>query len=434
MPTRRTFLQTSTAAGVALGTTAIASANAANNKLTVGLIGCGGRGPGVANGMRSGRDVEIAYVCDPDRTRLAARAKQFGVPGERAVTDMRKLLDDKSLDAVIVATCDHWHAPAAIAACEAGKHVYVEKPCSHNFREGQLLVEAARKHKCVVQHGTQSRSSQLIADGIAMLREGIIGDVLVSKAWNVQRRGSIGKAQPEKAPSHVDYDTWVGPAAFLPYQSNRLHYKWHWWRNFGTGDMGNDGVHELDYAVWGLGVDTHPTHIAGLGGKLAYDDDQEFPDTQNIVFEWPGGVGQRKQLIFEMRLWSTSAPHGIDNGVEFYGTKGKMLLTKRGVREVYLDRNQRVPNAAPKEPYPLKESNHQHDFVDAIVEGRQPQADIEIGHRSSALCHLGNIAAQLGRSLQFDAEKQVIVGDEEATRLLSREYRDGGHWAVPQGV
>ena len=433
MTTRRTFMQT-TSAGVALGASAVATANQANDRLSVALIGCGGRGPGVAEAMRSGRNVAVTHLCDPDRNRLEDNAKKFGVANDRAVTDMRKIFDDKSVDAVIIATPDHWHATAAIAACEAGKHVYVEKPCSHNFREGQLLVEAARKNKRVVQHGTQSRSSRLIADGIQMLREGIIGEVLVSKAWNVQRRGNIGKQQPGKAPSHVDYDCWVGPAAYLPYQSNRFHYTWHWWHNFGTGDMGNDGVHELDYAVWGLGVDDHPSQISGLGGKYAMDDDQQFPDTQTVVFEWPGEVGNRRQLIFEMRLWSTNFPHNVDNGVEFYGTKGRMLLTKRGKREVYTDRNELIKDAQPKEPYPLKESNHYHDFVDAILNSRTPQAEIEIGHRSAALCHFGNIATRLGRSLEFDREKQIIVSDEEATRLLSREYRGGGHWAVPQGV
>lgn len=345
---------------------------------------------------------------------------------------MRRIFEDKSIDAVIVATPDHWHAPAAIAACEAGKHVYVEKPCSHNFHEGQLLVEAARRHKRVVQHGTQSRSSSLIADGIQMLREGIIGEVLVAKAWNVQRRGSIGRATPGKPPSHVDYDAWVGPAPFVPFQRNRFHYSWHWWYAFGTGDMGNDGVHEIDYAAWGLGVDEHPSHIAGLGGKLAFDDDQQFPDTQTVVFQWPGGEEtQPRQLIFEMRLWSTNFPHNIDNGVEFYGTKGRMLLTKRGKREVYADRDKLIGDAQPNEPFPLQESNHQHDFVDAIRQDRPPQAPIDVGHRSAALCHLGNIATRLQRALQFDAENQLVVGDEEATRMLGRAYREGGHWAVP---
>jgi len=334
---------------------------------------------------------------------------------------------------VIVATPDHWHAPAAILACEAGKHVYVEKPASHNYRESKLLLETARRTRRVVQHGTQSRSSELIAGAIQMLREGVIGDVLMAKAWNIQHRGSIGRARPSSPPGHIDYDTWVGPAELVPYQSNRLHYKWHWWYNFGTGDMGNDGSHEIDIARWGLGVETLPTRIAGLGTKLYHDDDQQFPDTQTVVFDYPGdgNVGSRRQLIFEMRIWSPTQPYGIDNGGEFYGTKGKMILTKRGRVEIIGPGNKKI-EAKPKAPPKLL--GHQRDFLDAIRNGRRPNADIEAAHRSVALVHLGNIACRLGRSLEFDPRTEQIVGDEEAGRLLSRTYRKGGHWAVPKGV
>ena len=248
------------------------------------------------------------------------------------MTDLRRVLDDQSVDAVVVATPDHWHAPAAILACEAGKHVYVEKPQSHNLRESRLLLDAARRNQVVVQHGTQSRSNPLIAGAVQMLREGVIGDVLVAKAWNIQRRGNIGHEQPSEPPAGVDYDTWVGPAEFVPFQKNRFHYHWHWWYNFGTGDIGNDGTHEIDYARWGLGVEGLPATATGLGGKYFFDDDQEFPDTATCTFEWPGDgrVGSRRQLIFEMRLWSTNYPFNCDSGAEFYGTAGRMLVSKRG--------------------------------------------------------------------------------------------------------
>ncbi|GAG34270.1 unnamed protein product, partial [marine sediment metagenome] len=205
--TRRTFLKQSgvgVAGAAALSWTRPLIAKAANDKIVVGLIGCGGRGPGVASAMGG-----IAQVCDPDQKRLAGAAKRFAVKPSGAVTDLRRILDDKSVDAVIIATPDHWHAPAAILACEAGKHVYVEKPCSHNFREGRLLLDAARRSQCVVQHGTQQRSSAFTANAIQMLREGIIGDVLVAKAWNIQRRGNIGHARPSEPPAGVDYDMWV---------------------------------------------------------------------------------------------------------------------------------------------------------------------------------------------------------------------------------
>ncbi|NQU22595.1 MAG: Gfo/Idh/MocA family oxidoreductase, partial [Candidatus Nealsonbacteria bacterium] len=244
--TRRSFLK-KTAAAATFGLAATGRAAGANERVVVGLIGCGGRGPGVAAAMGN-----VGFVCDPDAKRAAAAAKKFNVASGRAVTDMRRIFDDKSVDAVIVATPDHWHAPAAIAACEAGKHVYVEKPSSHNFRESRLLLDAARRNDVVVQHGTQSRSNPLIVGAMQMLREGVIGDVLVAKAWNVQRRRNIGHQQPSDPPDGVDYDTWVGPAQFVPFQRNRFHYDWHWWYNFGTGDVGNDGTHEIDYARWGL--------------------------------------------------------------------------------------------------------------------------------------------------------------------------------------
>ena len=431
--TRRKFMR-KTGAGV-LGATAIgfapaAQATGANDKLVAALIGCGGQGPGVAGGVKGAGNVEIAYCCDPDGDRARKTAERLG---GKAIPDLRQILDDKSVDAVVVATPDHWHAPAAVLALEAGKHVYVEKPCSHNIREGRLLVEAAKRTGCVVQHGTQSRSMGMMVQAIQLLRDGVIGDVLIAKAYNVQRRGSIGKQAPSSPPPGFDYDTWVGPAEMVPYQTNRHHYSWHWWYNFGTGDAGNDGVHEIDIARWGLGVDTHPTTIAGLGGKYYFDDDQEFPDTVNVSFEYPGDgtFGSKRQLVFEMRLWSRyGLIEGNDNGNAFYGTKGWMFVTKRGKLKVYDERNREIEIKGERP----RLDGHREDFVKAIREGTKPRADIEKGHLSSSLCHLANITVRLGRSLRFDPEKEVIVGDAEANKLISRRYREGGHWGVPKGV
>ncbi len=435
---RRTFLQKTSAATATVALAGVPAIHAAGvqEKLVVGLIGCGGRGPGVADGFAKLPNVEIAYVCDPDAERLGKAAETFGVKSSHAVGDLRKVLDDKAVDAVIVATPDHWHAPASILACDAGKHVYVEKPCAHNFREGQLLVQAARRNDRVVQHGTQQRSSRNTATAIQMLREGIIGKVLAAKAWNVQRRNNIGHAKPGKPPAGFDYDTWIGPAPMVPFQENRHHYTWHWWYDFGTGDMGNDGVHDLDYALWGLGVDTHPSRIASLGGKYYHDDDQQFPDTQTAVFEFDGdgSFGSRRQLVFEMRLWDTSYPYNTDSGAEYYGTEGKMLYSKRGKLMVWDQKNRRIDKPQAKQAVPLKIDNHAQDFVDAIKTSRRPNADIEIGFRSAALCHLANIANRLGRVVNFDPQAETILDDEQAQAMLSRTYREGGHWSVPSGV
>ncbi len=433
--TRRGFLRTSAAIGLsAMSYTRVAHAATSGEPPVVGFIGCGGRSKSLGRTFNSVS--QIAWACDPDEAH--ARNLQKDTKAKHTTGDLRRVLDDKSVDAVVVATPDHWHAPAAILACEAGKHVYVEKPCSHNFHEGRLLVEAARHNKVVVQHGTQSRSNPLVVGAIQLLREGAIGDVLMAKAWNVQRRKNIGHAKPTSPPTGVDYDMWVGPAKFMPYQTNRFHYDWHWWHNFGTGDIGNDGAHEMDIARWGLGVEGLPSSASAIGGKYYFDDDQQFPDTATCAFQWPGdgNVGQRKQLIFEMRIWSKNYPHNCDTGVEFYGTKGMLFVSKRGKLELWNESNQRVSladNRFTKESLGLPR-NHQVDFLQAIANERKPRADIATGHDSVSLIHLANISVRTGRSLQIDPASETITGDEVANRLLSRDYRDGGHWAIPGGV
>ena len=419
------------AAGGAAAMMPASGSAAAADSLAVALIGCGSQGRSVARAMAQVPGVTLAAACDPDESRLEKIREELGVA--RGETDLRRILDDRSIDAVIVATPDHWHAPASILACDAGKHVYVEKPCSHNFREATLLLEAARRKAVVVQHGTQSRSNPLIAEAVAMLREGVVGDLLVAKAWNVQRRKSIGHHQPSPPPPGVDYDLWVGPAPLVPFQENRFHYNWRWWHTFGCGDVGNDGTHELDCARWGLGVDAFPTRIAGVGGKYAFDDDQEFPDTATLAFEYPGDgvVGQRRQLVFEMRLWSGNYPHNCDSGVEFHGTDGMLFVSKRGKLELLDGKNKRVEFTPRAEP--LVAGSHQADFIAAIRESRRPRADIEEAVRSVALVHLGNIAVRLQRSLQFDPATGRITSDDEANELLARTYRPG-HWAVPAGI
>lgn len=428
---RRNFLKT-TALGVGTAATvsalAVRSASAASQRVKLGLIGCGGRGSGIIRDFARLKGVDVVYVCDPDDGRAANAVRDLSNQ-PKPVSDPRVVFDDKSVDAVVVATPDHWHAPAAIMAAEAGKHVYVEKPCSHNVREGRLLVEAARRNKRKVQHGTQSRSHDIILQAIDLLQEGAIGDVLTAKAWNVQRRGQIGKAKPSDAPAGFDYDMWVGPAPMVPFQSNRHHYTWHWWHNFGTGDMGNDGVHELDIARWGLGVTTHPSRVAAVGGKFAYDDDQEFPDTQYVCFDYDGDVGKRRQLVFEMRLWSRYGLEGIDNGNAFYGTKGWMLLSKRGKLKLFDERNGPM-SITTERPSP---TSHFQNFIDAVRGDDELRAEIEVGHLSATLCHLGNVAARLDRGFEFDPKSEQAVRDEEANKLMSREYRDG-HWAVPKGA
>ncbi len=431
---RRTFLLQS-GAGLAAAASAGAGASPKAETVVVGAIGVGGQGLNLLRRFASLPGVEIAYVCDPDDTRRAAAATAVRlVTGKapKAVKDLREVLDEKSVDAVSVATPDHWHAPAAVLACDAGKNVYVEKPCSHNVREGRLLVEAAGRSGKVVQHGTQSRSDGLVRHAIRLLREGAIGEVLVARAINIQKRANIGHQQPGEPPKGFDYDLWVGPAPMVPFRSNRHHYNWHWWYDFGTGDMGNDGVHELDIARWGLGVEGHPTSVTGAGGKFFFDDDQQFPDTQLVTFDYPGDgkPGSRRQLVFDMRIWSPYSPDdGVDNGNAFYGTDGWMLVSKRGVLKLYDAKGKPRPVPGGAEPSP----GHQENFLDAVRGDAPPNAPVSVGHVSATLCHLGNIATRLGRTLKFDPATETVVGDDEAQALTRRTYREG-HWAVPKGA
>jgi predicted dehydrogenase len=400
-------------------------------RIRVAVIGCGNQGGSHIRSLGTLANVEIAYLCDVDSQRLAKAVSQVG--GAQGVSDLRKVLDDSSVDAVTIATPDHWHAPAALLALEAGKHVYVEKPWAHNVRESQMLLKAARRQDRVVAHGTQSRSSPGIQSAIHMLHEGVIGEVLTARCWNWQLRKNIGHAAPSQPPPDVDYDTWVGPAEMLPFQANRFHYDWHWWYNFGCGDLGNDGIHELDLALWGLGVDTHPATVTAGGGKYYFDDDQQFPDTQQIIFEYPGDgrVGSRKMLVYEQRLWSTNYPFNVDSGVEFHGAEGRMLLSKRGKFEVLGQRNARL-DLAPKADVKVSVMENQQNWINCILSGGSPHANINTAHRAVLAVHLGNIATRLGRTLRFDPAGERLLGDEEASQMLGRAYRRGGHWSVPK--
>jgi len=427
---RRTFLKSTGTgvAGAAMLTTALplARAQGANERVNVGLIGCGGRGIQVASAMGNQDDAAVRYVCDPDNRRAAQAKESTGA--EFAVSDLRRMLDDKSIDAVVIATCDHWHAPAAILACEAGKHVYVEKPCSHSVREGRLMIEAARRNKRVMQHGTQSRSKASTVAAMHMLHEGVIGDVLVAKHINSQKRANIGYQKPAQPPNHIDYDLWVGPAPWRPYQSNYVHYHWHWFYNFGTGDIGNDGVHGIDVARWGLRVDTHPSFIAGYGSKLYFDDDQQFPDSYQMTFEYPadGAVGNKRLLVYEQRIWSPYREDGAGTNTIFYGSDGMLKLTETGMQ---LSGPKNKPRTFAQLPDD-REDAHQRNFVDAVRKGEPLNAEIEVGHLSSTLCHLGNIVARTGRAVRFDASSEQIIDDKQAHALTRRKYREN-HWATP---
>lgn len=421
--------------GLGAAATALGPASAwaqANRKVVLGIIGPGGMGSNHTRMLARTPGVEIAWVCDVDANRAAAAARLVTEAGGRApqvAGDLRKVLDDRAVDAVFIATPDHWHAPASILALDAGKHVYVEKPCSHNIREGRLMIEAAAQSGKLLEVGTQSRSTEVVRDIIQRIHSGAIGEVLVAKAWNSQRRGNIGKAQPASPPGELDFETWLGPAPAVPYRKNLLHGSWRWFHDFGCGDIGNDGVHDLDVALWGLNVTTHPSRVACLGGKYFFDDDQQFPDTQYAVFEYATGKpGVMKQLIFEQRIWSPYRQDDYENGAAFYGTEGMVVMGHTIGWKLYGPKNKLIEERTGSADL----AAHHRNFL-ACVRGEEKRlnADIQAGHLAASLCHLANISARTGRTLQFDPAKERILNDPEANKLVRRKYRE--HWGTPKG-
>ena len=417
---RRTFLRqvTSVAAVSAFAAPALLrSADSPGEKIVLGVMGVNGRGMQLAQGFNSVGGAEIAYLCDVDE-RAMARAvkavsdKQARVP--QGVKDFRRILDDKNVDALIVATPDHWHAPATIMACAAGKHVYVEKPASHNAREGELMVAAARKHQRIVQLGTQRRSYPAVIEAIEKLKGGLLGRVLFSRGWYNNTRASIGHGKPAPTPEWLDYELWQGPAPERSFKDNLVHYNWHWFWHWGTGELGNNGIHALDVCRWGLGVD-YPIRVSSGGGKYRFDDDQETPDTQTVTFDFGD-----KSITWEGRSWHPRGFEGSAFGIAFYGEKGTMIID--GANYKVLDfKGEEIDKGGGTGG----DAKHYQNFLECIRSGKKPNADIEEGHKSTLLCHLGNIAWRTGRTLHCDPKNGHIIGDKKAMALWRREYRKG---------
>lgn len=409
---RRHFLR-ATAAAVALP--AIVRADA-GSRVSVAVIGVNGRGGELAIGFAGLPNVEVAAICDVDERPLAkaidaVSRKAGGTPkGER---DFRRLLEDKSIDAVVIATPDHWHAPAAILACAAGKHVYVEKPCSHNPQEGEWLVAAARKSQRVVQHGTQRRSWPAIQEAIAKVREGAIGRVLSAKAFYFNDRPTIGHGKAAPVPAGLDWTLWQGPAPEREYHDNFAPYHWHWFWHWGTGELGNNGVHMIDLCRWGLGAD-HSQRTTSAGRKLRHDDDQETPDTNVVSFDTGAAT-----ITWECRSWAARVPHDPAHDVAFFGENGSLLINGAGYT---------IHDPAGKEiargTGPGGNDVHLQNFIDAIRGKEKLNAEIEEGRKSALLCHLGNSAWRTGQTIDFTPQGG-IAGDERAKKLWRREYRPG---------
>jgi predicted dehydrogenase len=420
--TRRRFVSRSIEGAVALGAAsyfAPQSRAAANGTLGIALIGTGGRYRSYLPELAKRSDVRVLSVCDVDEGRAAdaAGAVESSLGHKPAVAgDYRRVLDDPAVDVVFVATTHHWHGPVAVPALLAGKDVYVEKPASHVFREGRSIVEAARRTKTIVQHGTQMRSSEVTAAAAEVLTSGIIGEVKTAKAWNVQRRGTPTPVDDEPAPAGVDYDMWLGPAPTRPFNRNRFHGHWNAYRDYGNGDIGNDGAHDLDMARFGLGVTTHPVKITAHASTVDLGGEREFPDNMLVAYQYEDG----KVLIYEDRMWTPYRMNGFDSGNAFYGTQGYMIFSRRGYFQVFLGDND---EKGPGMQGGAGMDRHVANFLDCVHERKQPLASAEITHLSCGLIHLGEIAGRLQRILRFDPTTEQFPYDPEATRMLTKDYR-----------
>ena len=416
---RRSFIG---ALGVMAGSTAIGhTAPSPNEQVGIAVLGCG-RGSSLASWFSRLPDSRVVAICDPDQNRARALcAKVEDISGKRpeAIVDFRHLLERKDIDGLAVATPDHWHAPITIHACLAGKDVYVEKPVSHNIREGRLAVEAARKHGRIVQHGTQLRAAPHYRKAWQLLRDGVIGKVMMIKAINNQRRGRLPLRENSPVPAGVNYDLWLGPAPKQPFNRNRFHSGWHWHWNYGTGDVGNDGVHQIDLGRWALDLKS-PRAVSCSGAKLgSRGDAQETPDTMVVTWEYDDLL-----YVYEQRDFTPyrMQAHRLDNDNIIYGETGFMMIDRDGYRVFY--KGERGPSF---QKVWADSPAHYQNFVDCIKSRKQEEliADVEEGHRSALLCHLANISYRTGRRLEFDPKTETFSNDTEANQLLGREYRSG---------
>jgi predicted dehydrogenase len=433
---RRTFLTASAALA-----TAAHPILGANDRINMAVVGVRSRGRSHLKAYATLPHSRVAAICDIDQA-VAEQSIPFTekLQGAKPKTylDIRKLLEDKEVDGISVATCNHWHALATIWACQAGKDVYCEKPSSHNIFEGRRQVDAARKYKRIVQVGTQSRSMPHKKRAIELLHNGVIGKLYMAKGLCYKRRKSIGHEEASAVPPGVNFDMWLGPAEIRPFYKNRFHYNWHWFWDTGNGDIGNQGVHEMDIARWGLGKMDHPLSVDSTGGKYGYTDDQQTANTQLARLDYGDA-----QIIFEVRGLPTGSEGGMDIvqgpnyiGNIFFGTNGYMTVDDNDF-QIYLgdkrERGESMKHTFGKDDEP-DTKEHMANFQKAVRSRniKDQAADILEGHLSASMVHMANTSYRLGRRLNFDGKTESYVGDAEANKYISRNYR--APYVVPQSV
>jgi predicted dehydrogenase len=429
-PNRREFIErTSQTAALVAATSALggvhALADEQSSPVRIGVIGCGGMtSTHVRRLLDMSKTASIAWLCDVDPRQIDKTAKIIAdsrAPAPKTTARHEDVLADDAVDACVIATPHHWHAPIALAAMKAGKDVYVEKAASHVFSEGPLLVAAARQHGRIFQHGTQMRSSPVTEKAGQLLRDGIIGEIKVARAWTAEPRGVAKPVADGKAPEGVDYDRWLGPAPERPFNVQRFHKSWRIFRDYANGEIGDDGVHDLDMAAWGLGVNTLPHQITARGGMMLAKGAGEYPDNMNVTYEYPDG----RLLIYECYPFTLYGIYNVDNGNVFYGTEGYMVFSRRGFFNVYLGPKSKP---GPTEGKEIRGNRgyveHMADFLASVRRRTPTRAGAEIAHRSSALCHLGNVACDVRGRLDFDAKTEKFIDCDEANEMLTKEYRE----------
>jgi predicted dehydrogenase len=414
---RRQFLQRS--AGLTLGACLAGNAVAANDKIGVACVGVRGQGGALLRGFAAQPDVNLLAICDIDeavRTQRGKETEEKTGKRPRLVKDYHTILDDKAVDVLVVGTPDHWHALPTIHGCMAGKDVYVEKPDGHNIIEGQRMVQAARRNNRMVQLGTQARSAPDLFEAAKYVQSGAIGKVIFGRAWETVRQRPVPAVPDGTPPSGVDYDLWLGPAPKRAFNSNRFHGSWRWFFDYGTGDLGNDGVHRMDYCRWVMGLNELPQAVSCSGGKLFFDDAQEWPDTMMVTYDFPGKI-----LVYEMRIWSRPRLHDESEGASVHGDKGWVLLSNTGWK-AFDEKNNLVKEMDGRNSLGL----HIRNFLEAVRSRKREGLNQEIaqGHVSSVMCHAGNIAWRTGKKLRLDPKTETF-DDAEANKYLGREYRKG---------
>lgn len=435
MTTRRTFVKKVAAGGVGitLGVTAKSYSQiiGANDKVNVAIMGTNSRGHALAKAFSDAENSQVTFICDVDSDVMAktvAMVKENGSSKPAGEKDFRKVLENRDLDALVIAAPDHWHAPAALLAMEAGKHVYLEKPCSHNPNEGEMLIAAQKKHNRLLQMGNQQRSGGYAEQALKDMNDGLVGEVYHAKCWYSNLRESIGQGKTVAVPDRLDYELWQGPAPREPYRDNIIHYNWHWFKNWGTGEICNNGTHSVDVARWMLGLN-YPTKITSAGGRFHFDDDWQFPDTQTTVWEFE----EKKTITWQALSCNGMPTHGKSTGTLVQGTKGSFLLTYDGYQLFDLEGKQikEMTSFTPHSSTDLVGGSdgltamHIGNFLRGIREGEKLTSPIEEGYKSVLLCQLGNIAQQVGRTIFTNPANGHIKDDPEAEKLWGRQYEAG---------